>query len=69
MPFCQHCGCKLEDTARFCPFCGQAVASDKETPASLEERIKGFLQITPEMEQEEMEILLKDFIEKEEDIK
>ena len=55
MPFCQHCGCKLEDTARFCPFCGQAVASDKETPASLEERIKGFLQITPEMEQEEME--------------
>ncbi|OUQ43222.1 hypothetical protein B5E65_05460 [Gemmiger sp. An120] len=55
MPFCQRCGCKLEDTARFCPSCGQAVASGKEMPANIEEKIKGFLQITPEMEQEQME--------------
>ena len=55
MPFCQRCGCKLEDTARFCPSCGQAVISDKETPTNSEEKIKGFLQITPEMEQEQLE--------------
>ena len=55
MPFCQRCGSKLEDTARFCPSCGQAVISDKETPTNIEEKIKGFLQITPEMEQEQLE--------------
>ena len=54
MPFCQRCGSKLEDTARFCPSCGQAVISDKETPTNIEEKIKGFLQITPEMEQEQL---------------
>lgn len=55
MPFCHRCGCKLEDTARFCPSCGQAVISDKETPTNIEEKIKGLLRITPEMEQEQLE--------------
>ena len=55
MSFCQHCGSKLEDTARFCPVCGQPVAPVQEAPMSTEGKIKRFLEITPEMEQVQRE--------------
>ena len=55
MSFCQHCGSKLEDTARFCPVCGQPVAPVQEAPMSTEGKIKRFLEITPEMEQVQKE--------------